>query len=121
VDGEPLDMPREALTRRWRLQVIDAASTPAARAAQLADFLGILPTLLELGERIQASPAGPARELAILALRRIVDLAELPDEFAPPLLQLPAPAPVVPDQEGGGAPAALAQGGQPALPIGPVV
>lgn len=77
VAGEFVDIPVSALERRWVFQVIDGATTPAQRAAELDRFLGLAPTLIEL-----ATALGFSQQMMALVLDRIVQLGGLPAAFS---------------------------------------
>jgi hypothetical protein len=97
IGDKVIEVPIEALDRRWRLQVIDSASTPAARAAQLTDLLGIAPLLMEMATNMNRGQA-----MAEALLDHMVELADLPKSMTSGQLkqaQEPEPPPAPPGPE----------------------
>lgn len=99
------------LARRWKIQVIDTASTPTAAAQRLQDFMASLPTLMELAEAADPPVDGGVSALrgalASEALEYLVELMDLPPQFAPAVLSAqpqPVPPPPEPPQPAGAPP-----------------
>lgn len=90
VEDEPTEVTPEMLERRWKYQVMDTASTPAAKARKLTDFVALLDPILALAEVLQMKEA-----MAAAALDHLVELADLPKTMDPNVLvaQQPEPEP----------------------------
>lgn len=88
LDDGPFELTMEDLERRWVLQLVDTASTPVAAAQQRADFLTVLPQMLEL-----ASIQGLEVPLAAAALDELVNVMGLSNSFSTSVLKANAPPP----------------------------
>jgi hypothetical protein len=93
VDGESHKLTRDAIARRWRVQVIDTASTPLVATQKQAEFIAALPVMRENAVAMgDAAVLGLARE----AQNYMVDLHGLPPSFrAESIMQTELPEPEV--------------------------
>lgn len=99
VDGDEVKLDVKTLGRRWDIQVIDTAATPAQKAQKLADFKIVLPDLERLAE-ILSNPElvdTPLWRLAKAAYTEISGLLGLGGEFAIDNIMPEEPQPATPE------------------------
>ena len=128
VDGKVVTIKPQHLDLRWKPQVVDTASTPAAAAQKLADIMAAQSGLIELAALMQEGgmPGKMAEELLTI----IVGLMDLPPSMLPSALasagepppqeEAPPLAPPIP-QPPPGAPAELMPGDVANSPVGQAI
>lgn len=103
VGEDVYDITEADLGRRWKIQVIDTASTPTAAAEKLAEFQAALPVLMEMALASEpptpdGAPGPAAQAFAAEAFDFLVELLDLPPQFALEALKAAAPPPVPPPE-----------------------
>ena len=120
VDGETITVTKEHLDQRWKIQVIDTASTPAAAAQKNADIAAAQDQFLQLAELVEKGGSVGAMAEEILAIR--VGLMDLPPSMLPSSIKAaaPPPAPAPPPEVPPSAPETAPDGGGAGLQPGDV-
>lgn len=91
VDGETVAIESKHLDLRWKIQVVDTASTPAAAAQKMADLVSVQKNLLELALNMQEGGIVGKMSEELLAL--MVALMDLPPALLPSALKEAAAPP----------------------------
>jgi hypothetical protein len=87
------------LKRRWKIQVVDSASTPGVKADKLATQQAMIPVLMELARTADDETVPPvARAFARSMFDQLALLGDLPPgvRYAPLKASAPTPAPPPP-------------------------
>lgn len=89
-DKTVYELSQDDLDMRWRIQVVDSASTPAQAAQKIGDFMTVLPQMMQLAEAM-----GPEvqQQMAREGMKHLVDLMDLPESMNPTMLEAAAPQP----------------------------
>lgn len=85
VDGETVTLNKKDLELRWRVQVVDTASTPAAAAQKMADLAAAQGNLIDLATLIEQG--GVPGKMAEEILTLLVGLMDLPPSMLPASLK----------------------------------